>query len=182
MTAPKAFTSPPKRVKLITKSYLKNAALYYLERFASTRTGVLRVLNRRIKKSAQANDINEQIVNEWKVWAEEVVQDLSDLGLISDESFARAKITSLRRRGDSTRMIQGKLKAKGVPTDLLTTHLDTSEEQELEAAENLTRRLRIGKYRKKSVVEPEDIQKEFAKLARAGFSYHVAKKVLKPED
>ncbi len=92
-------------------------------------------------------------------------------GLLDDARYAGAKVSSLRRKGTSARMIAAKLAVKGVSKALVAEQIEADETSELEAAQNLVRRKKLGQ-------NPERKDKDLATLARAGFSYAIAKQVL----
>ena len=85
-------------------------------------------------------------------------------------------------------MIRGKLKQKGVDDDVIAAALDArgedtedGEDPELTAAVTLAKRRRLGPF----AVKPpngEQREKHLAALARAGFSYDVAQRVIDGKD
>jgi len=171
----------PKKPRKITKKYLKNAAMFYLERWAAPAEGVRQVLNRRIEKAKRHYEPEPETLREWNDWREEVITDLQRFGLVDDEGFARARTETLKRRGESPRMIRLKLQQKGVlpeTIETVTAHFD--DETMDQAAETFARRKRLGPYNKDGAPEAysDAYNKELAKMARAGFPLNVAKKVL----
>jgi regulatory protein len=90
---------PPKRV---TPQYLENAALHYLERFASSTTNLRRVLMRKVDLSAKAHGTDRE---EGARWIDELLARYVRSGLLNEETYARMRTESLLRRGASSRMI-----------------------------------------------------------------------------
>jgi regulatory protein len=113
-------------------------------------------------------------------WIDELILKLQRNNLLDDAAFARMKANSLRASGKSKRMIAMKLKMKGVPDDLVASHVQrvTTESSEEEAAQVHARKKRLGPYRTNEELRKEKREKDMAALARAGFSYSVAKKVI----
>jgi regulatory protein len=171
-----------KQPRKITPTYLENSAIYYLERFSSSTDNLRRVMTRKIMKSCyfyQEDDIEEK-----KEWLEVVIAKLVRIGYLNDETYTNMKARSLRYSGNSKRNIMGKLKQKGLSEEMINKSLSKADEDlfdgedgEIEAAKHYAKKKRFGQYRTKSE-EENTKQKELASMARAGFSYDIAKKIL----
>jgi len=171
---------PPKRV---TPQYLENAALHYLERFASSAANLRRVLMRKVDRSAQAHGTDRE---EGARWVDALIERYRGSGLLDDAGYARMKAESLHRRGASSRAIREKLAAKGVARDHVDQALDRVEEDvegdvDLAAALALARRRRLGPYRPPEA-RAAHREKDLAALGRAGFAYDIARRVVDAED
>jgi regulatory protein len=171
-----------KKPRKITKSYLENSALYYLERFSSSTSNLRKVMNTKILKSCYF--YQDDNLSEKKAWLEEVISKLVKMGYLNDDQYANMKVRSLRYSGNSTRNIMCKLKQKGISEDVIKKSLDITDKDlfedengEIEAAKNYVRKKKFGKYRTKPAQE-DTRKKELASLARLGFSYDVCKQVL----
>jgi regulatory protein len=140
-------------VRRISEQSVANAALFYLRRYAASRKRLTQVLVRKVKrvKGGSLEDGLRVI--------DVVVERMARAGYIDDERLAAATAASLHRQGKSVRMIGLKLRLKGLP------QLKLDRAQDLEAAQTLVRRRKLG---------PDDL----AVLARAGFSFDVAKRAL----
>ncbi len=175
-----------KRPKKISKTYLENAGLFYLERYATSADNFRKVMMRKIKRSCQYHNTEEA---EFVTILDDIVSRYISAGLLNDQIFARGKVASLRRKGMGKRSIMAKLQEKGLSQADIAAALaeiddeNEAEDAELEAALIYVKRKKLGAYRTK---EPEDIQKqlqkELASLARAGFSYDIAKRALNCTD
>jgi regulatory protein len=174
-------TRPPKPrrgPKEATAAHLENAALHYLERFASSSGNLKRVLMRKVARSARAHGSDAQAGERL---VDEIIARYLRTGLLDDRAYAAQKAASLRRRGTSRYGIRGKLALKGVAGELIDealTGLDAeAQDGELAAACALVRRRRLGPCR-----APHDRaafrQKDLAALARAGFGIGLARRVL----
>ena len=167
----------PKRPRKVTQKYLENAALHYLKRYAATQSQLQRVLMRRVDKSLKFHGGDRA---EALMWLDALVATLVRGGLLNDEAYARMKATSLRASGRSTRMIAQKLRMKGVSAELVARKVAdaSSEVSDEEAARIWARKKRLGPFRKNAQTREENRQRDLAALARAGFSFGIAKKVI----
>ncbi|WP_408022668.1 hypothetical protein [Stappia albiluteola] len=94
------------------------------------------------------------------------------------------RVTSLRRRGRSSRKIRATLSAKGVEASVLDAAMQKDDGSDLAAAIIHARRRRIGPWRTKPADE-NTRSREIASICRAGFSYGIARRVVEansPED
>lgn len=167
----------------VSPKSLENAALHYLERFSSTSENLRRILLRRVRRSAEHHGTDPA---EGAEWIEGVLEKLSRLGYLDDRAFAEGRVASLRRRGDSGRKVRGKLLQKGVAPDLVDEVMAEEEEgADLGAAIALARRRRLGPWRSDREQRAERRERDLAALARAGFSFDLALRVIDaptPED
>jgi len=170
----------------ITAKYLQNAATFYLERYPSTAEGLRRVLKRRVKK---AEMLDAPVMENVGRAIEEIVARFVDAGVIDDKAFAQTKARALHRRGTSSKLTKQKLKMAGVDGDTLDgamaaldQELDTDPaKREWTAAVALARRRRLGPFRREAE-RKEKRQRDLAAMARAGFDYQLARKVIDASD
>ena len=114
---------------------------------------------------------------------DELVIKFERSGLLNDDVYIASMVGSLRRRGLSKRMITQKLMIKGIGSDTVHNYLIKHDEQkhegteaaELKAAAIYCRKKKLGAYAGMNTPEPE---KQLARLARAGFGFDIAKKIL----
>lgn len=171
----------PKVPKKITETYLHNSGLYYLQRFAASSRHFHSVMSRKVKKSCMHH--KEQDYAACIAMVDALTQRFIEAGLLNDELYARGVVTSLRRRGKSKKAILGQMRTKGIDEALGISELRTLDHErhtndasaEFEAALAHARKKKLGPYRK--TTEP-DIKKELANMARAGFDYDTARRVL----
>lgn len=174
-----------RKPKKITPSYLHNAGLYYLERFSASKKHFKSVMMRKVKRSCLEH--KDQNYEECSLMVDQLADKFEKLELLNDEVYTRGVVTSLRRRGVSRSMIINKMRSKGIDADQTKQVLnkidfenhDNDSDPELEAALKLARKKRIGPY---FLGEEQNIKKSLGILARAGFSYDIAKKVLDHEE
>lgn len=164
----------------ITPSYLENAALHYLERFASSSANLRRVLLRKVDRSlAHWGGEREAVMP----WVEATVEKLARLGYLDDSAYAETKARALHRQGKGSRTIRATLAAKGVAADLagraLAVLAEEVAEPDLAAAVRLAKKRRLGPFRPSGRAEMR--HKDLAALARAGFDFDTARRVVEAD-
>ncbi len=157
----------------VTPAYLQWAALAYLERYSSSAENLRRVLRRKVDKRCR---LRGEDPAEFDDAIDEVVEKSLRSGLVDDTRYAEARVATLRRRGGSARAIQAKLSAKGVDRTTIAEVLETDEGDEEQAAHAFARRRRLGPYRPGGRAPSRD--KDLAAMARAGFRFDVARRVI----
>jgi regulatory protein len=159
----------------ITEDALHEAALRYLDRQDASVEQVRRVLGRRIFKYAEA-DARAAAVQ----LGERILSRLVESRLLDDERYARAYAESLRRRGASKPKLLAKLKSRGLSEEVIGGALEgLSGDEELSdegAAATYARKRRLRE--RYNLDDPKERQKALAALARQGFSFDVARRVL----
>jgi len=160
-------------VRRLTEKSLTNVALFYLRRHAASVKQLEAVLTRRVRRAERA--LGEPLPLRDAI--ARVVQRCVDAGYLDDRRLAQGRTESLRRAGKSTRLIRQELKQKGLAPSLVDEVTKATAGQELEAALALARRKRVGPYRRGQLDRAGRL-KELAVLARAGFSFGVAKQVV----
>lgn len=159
----------------LTAAYLEAAALHYLERFASSRANLRRVLLTKARRS-QAHWGGER--EEALALIEALMVRLVGLGYLNDTAYAEMKTASLARRGGSRRGIQATLAAKGVAAETVQQALATFDpEAEQAAALALARRRRLGPFRPAATRAVHRLR-DLGVLARAGFPHEIARAVI----
>ncbi len=166
--------------KKITQSYLHNAGLYYLQRFASSSAQFRKVMTRKITRSCEHHcDLNRE---ECLAMLDALIADFTRCGLLNDDAYLKASIESYRRRGLSSRSIACRLSQKGIDPQEILHALSGIEENDSLAAIRLAKKRKLGAFGKKpdtqSPAPCRDDSRELAIFARAGFSYETARSVL----
>jgi len=168
--------SPKKKASSVSRAALEAAALRYLERFDCTTSKLKQVLDARVRKASRAGD--EAAAAAPTIIAE-LLERYQSSGLIDDQRFAQNFARSQRDRGASKRMIEQKLRSRGVSSELASEVLVSPDlaGSELEAARTFARRRRLGPHR-----TPETRaafrHKDLIALGRAGFDYDTATRVV----
>ena len=168
-----------RKAKEATAAYLERVALWYLARYPGSVARVRQALDKRVARSVEELGTSPEAGAQA---AEEVIAGLLRTGLLDDERFATQRVAALRARGLSKRMIESKLRQQGIAATVVVRAVEDAEVDELSAARTFARKRRPGPHRRRA---PEDAEaarqlrdKELAKLARAGFSFGFARRVL----
>lgn len=177
MTRPPREKRPPRP---LTEERLRQAALHYLERFASSAGNLRAVLDRRVRKNAmQGLDTPEA-----PQWIARIVHDLVAAGAVDDRAYAEMRAASLVRAGRSRTRIKATLQQKRVDPAVLDEALrqltEDTPNADLVAAVNFARRRRLGPFFAGDRAARR--LKDIAALARAGFSADVARRVVDAAD
>lgn len=175
------------KTRKITERSIENAALFHLQRFATSAGNLKRVLMRKVRRAARAHggDCEDGLIADGASIVDVVVSRFVQAGLLDDFRYAEGRAASLHRRGMSAGRIRQKLAQKGVGAEaadhaLAALAAETATEAaalDLTAAVNLARRRRLGPFRA-PVDRPRMREKDLAALARAGFGYHLAVTVI----
>ena len=165
----------------VSEKRLNNVALQYVSRYSATTDSLRKLLMRRVEASARAHGTDPK---EGAIWIEALVTKFQKLGYLNDHAYAKGRARSLLARGNSTRAVAMKLKGKGVDIKNIKIALEAARVDtpnlDLAAAAALARRRRLGPYRR-NVAREERRDRDLAALARAGFPYDVAKRIIEAE-
>ncbi len=174
-------TRKSRRPRKATPKFIENAALAYLGRFATSGENLRRVLMRKVERSARAHGSDRA---EGAAIVDALIGRFTHSGLLDDLTYAEGRALSMHRRGASARAIRLKLRQKGVADELVEDAVAglarESPEPELAAALRLAERRRLGPYRA-AAARPAMREKDLAALARAGFSYDTARRIIEAE-
>lgn len=149
-------------MKKITPTRLKNIALYYLERYDASSHKLREVLKRRLVKAR----LEQVIPTEAPGWIEEIILEMGRLGYINDKRYTDNLVRRLSEAGKSRSFIRTKLKLAGINEEEIQEAL--SDTDELASARLMVQKKHLG----------HDFKKDLARLARAGFSYEIAREAL----
>ena len=164
----------------ITPTSLRNAALYYLQRYSSSSENLREVLTRRVRRAERHHETDRE---EAALWIDDIVQGFQKSGLLDDRTYAEARVQSMFRQGRSRRLMILELRKKGVAPDVIESALASLASEkpapDRSAAIRYARRRRLGPYRTKSREDYRD--RDMAAVARAGFDYETARRVIDAE-
>lgn len=160
-------TAPP-----LDEAALRDLALDYAARFATTRLKLLRYLARKLKERGWAGAAPPD--------PGALADRLVALGYVNDAAFAAMKGRAMAARGLGHRRVAEKLAAEGVAAG------DRGEAPEraaaLAVAIAFARRRRLGPFAREgsggAVADPASRQKALAAMLRAGHAMDVARTVL----
>ncbi len=147
---------------------LRDLALHYAGRYATTRAKLTTYLQRKIrdrgwKEGEPAADLSA------------LIHGFAELGYINDAAFADAKARSFVRRGYGARRLEQELHAAGIEDqDAISAREETSAGAHA-SADAYARRKQIGPYAN-DAASPELKQKQLAGFMRAGHSFDLARR------
>ncbi len=146
-------------------------AVDYLSKYDSSKNNLVNVLKRKILKLNVTNFEKKKLID----FIESIILKLEKNKFIDDDKYSSTKILSLSNSGKSKNFIFNYLIKKGVNKSQIQNNLklmkQDNESWELESA-------RIFAKKKKLLEKNESYEKKLAKMARAGFSYDISKKIL----
>ncbi len=177
----KARTGPAqRRPRKVSRRYLENAALFYLGRYDAPARHLNLILERKVARSARAHGTDPA---EGRAWAAEVVEKLISEGWLDDARYARNRARRLFNSGKSQRAIAADLAGRGVgraEVEGALKSLDTGTDPDREAVWRLARRRKLGPFR--TTQRAETRERDLGVLARAGFSYALARTVIDADE
>src|SRR5271166_265787 len=152
MTANRVLSAEP------TIDSLREAALAYLARYATTGAALSRFLDRRIgrweARSANAAPDDAEAIRaraaELREAAAGLVGALAAAGAVDDAAFAEMRGARLARSGRSRNAVLAHLAQKGVQTDIARGTVPRDDETELNAALLAAQRRRMGPFRQQT--------------------------------
>ena len=153
----------------LDEAALRELALTYVARFATSRSKLGQYLRRKLKERGWAGEREAPVA--------EMVESLADAGYIDDPAFALAKARNLGSRGYGERRVALELRAAGIDEDDGAAARDHARNGASEAALKFARRKRIGPFAT-SPPDRRDSDKALAAMIRAGHPFDLAKQVL----
>lgn len=171
-----------RRHPVTSEEALKDLALGYVTRFPGSVAHVRRYLE---KKRGEAIAAGETTDAASRTWPDGVIATLIRVMLLDDRAYAESRARTLHRRGRALRVIERDLRQRGLGPEDARAAVEALEEAEpqpdLAAAIRHARRRRLGPWAEAST-RRDKRQKHLAALARQGFSFEVAKRVVDAED
>lgn len=156
----------------LDEAHLRELALHYAARFATTRLKLLRYLARKLKERGWAG---EQPAD-----TEALAERLVELGYVNDAAWASMKGRAMTARGLGHRRVAEELTAAGVAIDDRGEMPD--EQAAMATALAFARRKRLGPFAREISDDPamsqKTRQKAFAVMVRAGHPMAAVRAVL----
>ena len=154
------------------KDKLLKYAIYYLSKYSSSKKNLEFILKKKIRRLSEEKKIRFQLYNEIHF----IIEKLEKLNLINDQVFVESKIQSLQHQVKSKNYIKQYLLQKGIDKQLIEDQISLFYENN----KNLEKENALKFAKKRNLLSSDqDYQKKLSKMARAGFSYDIAKEILK---
>ena len=157
-----------KVAKPLDEARLKDLALAYVARFATTGGRLDRYLKRKLRERGWAGEREPDVPA--------LVSRMVELGYIDDAVWAGAKSSDLLRRGYGKRRIGQALGEAGV-AEPIRARLAPSPAAERRSACELARRKRFGPF-DRNPPDPARREKQLAAMIRAGHGFETARAVI----
>jgi len=155
----------------VDEKKLLKYAVDYLSKYDSSKNNLENVLKRKILRLNITNYEKGKLINK----IENIIIKLEKNKFIDDERYSSTKILSLSNSGKSKNFIFNYLIKKGVNKSQIQNNLNLIQQNnynwEFDSA-------KIFVKKKKLLEKNESYEKKLAKMARAGFSYDICKKIL----
>ncbi len=154
------------------KDKLLKYAIYYLSKYSSSKKNLEFILKKKIRRLSDEKEIRFHLYNEIQI----IIEKLEKLNLINDQVFVESKIQSLQYQAKSKNYIKQYLLQKGIDKQLIEEQISLFYENN----KNLEKENALKFAKKRNLLDnDQDYQKKLSKMARAGFSYDIAKEILK---
>ena len=154
------------------KDKLLKYAIYYLSKYSSSKKNLEFILKKKIRRLSDEKKIRFHLYNEIQF----IIEKLEKLKLINDQVFVESKIQSFQYQAKSKNYIKQYLIRKGVENKLADQEISNFYKKNI----NLEKDNAFKFAKKRNLLnDNKDFEKKLSKMARAGFSYEIAKEVLK---
>lgn len=194
-TATKALHGKP-----LTAKRIRNIAEYQISQREMTRHGLEMIFERRAFALLRNRPHEEAIVEREEIRARVSIEldRLVELGYLDDRRFAQMRARQAFRSGKGEKRIALDLQKKGISADIIHSAIAMAakeirdevncglddegtepESADFQAALNYARKKRLGPFASQSSDERERVsQRALASMARRGFSFTLARRVL----
>jgi len=172
----------------LNKARLKDLALHYVSRYATTRHKLATYLRRKVREkgweaAAEGNEnatsamTSEGAQEDVHAAIDDIVELVTRLGAVNDSLFAEGRTRALSRRGMGANRIKQALAGAGIERSTADEAL--ADMDALEAAVTYLRRRRWGPFGEGAPHDPDARRKAFAAMMRAGHAPDLAGKLLR---
>ena len=154
------------------KDKLLKYSIYYLSKYSSSKKNLEYILKKKIRRISDEKKIRFLLYQEIKI----IIDKLEQLKLINDTIYAESKINALLNQVKSKNYIKQYLIRKGISSELADAQISLIYEKN----QDLEKENALKFAKKRNLLNDNiDYEKKLGKMARAGFSYEISKKILK---
>ena len=146
---------------------LRDLALHYVGRYATSKAKLAAYLTRKIRERGWAEGAKGPDI-------EAMIEDFGRLGYVDDAAYAASRARALTSRGFGARRVNEDLRAKGISETDAGEAREESDNARWQSAERFAQRKRIGPFATEPAT-PELQHKQFQAFLRAGHSFDIAK-------
>lgn len=164
----------------LTEANLRDLALHYAARFASTGARLEAYLSRKIRERGLAEDDQGRTIDPD---LPALVARLAELGYVDDDAYARMRARDLAQRGYGARRVEESLRHAGVGDALRAAHAP-GEAASRRAAVLMAQKRRLGPFGAAAEDDADPLaagkarEKAVAAMLRAGHQYEHVKAIL----
>ena len=158
--------------KPLNAERLHELALFYVGKFATTRSKLSAYLNRKLHERGWEGDAPPDI--------DRLVERLAASGLVDDALYALSKSRSLSERGYGAARVRQSLRAAGVDEDDGAAAPELAADEAASAALRFARRRRIGPFAD-AVPDRAGRERALAAMIRAGHGFELSKALVDTE-
>lgn len=158
---------PDRLPKPLNPAKLRDLALHYVGRYATSRAKLATYLTRKIRERGWVEGAKDPDI-------EALIEDFDRLGYVDDVAYAASRARALTSRGFGARRVNEDLRAKGITETDSSDAREESENARWQSAERFAQRKRIGPFAS-GQAPPELQHKQFQAFLRAGHSFDIAK-------
>jgi len=155
--------------KPLNSSDLRQFALTYVSRYATSRHKLAVYLRRKIRERGWDDDDAPPV--------EALVAELAENRLVDDRAYAEMKADGLSRRGYGPRRVRQALDAAGIAEGDAAEALRGAEAESAAAAFAYAKRRRLGPF-SQHADDPDHRRKALAAMLRAGHAYLTSRRIL----
>lgn len=156
----------------LNEERLRNLALHYVGKYATTKAKLATYLTRKIRERGWDGERPSDV--------SALAEQFAELGYIDDAQFAEARSRSFVRRGYGERRLNEDLRAGGIgdsDSQMAREHMSDSS---FAAAQNFARRKRIGPFASEPA-SPDKRRKQLQAFLRAGHGFELAKRFVEAD-
>lgn len=163
---------PARPRKPLNRERLHELALFYLGKFATTRSKLSYYLNRKVRERGWEGSEQPDV--------DRLVERLAASGLVDDAAYALSKSRSLTERGYGASRVRQSLRMAGVDEEDGAEAHELAAEEAASAALRFAKRRRIGPF-SANIPERKERERALAAMIRAGHSFELARRVVDAE-
>jgi regulatory protein len=159
---------PRKPLPPLDSATLTAIAIRYVERFQTSRSRLMRLLNQKVRQRGWQEDLPPPDLAA-------IADRMVELGYVNDAAFAEARTRGLTRRGMGAGRVRSSLAAYGIDRETGDAALEGHDA--LQAAIDFARRKRLGPFGP-PLTDPKLRNRQMGAMARAGHPQALARAIL----
>ena len=164
---------PRRAVPPLDESKLRELALAYVGKYATTRAKLRAYLARKVRERGWSGEREPDFAR--------IADRFASQGYVDDAAYALSKAQALTARGYGRRRVEQKLRVAGVEEADGSAARDHAENEQLAAALRFAERRRIGPFAREKAADRSDRERAIGAMIRAGHSFGLARAIVEME-